>query len=65
MTDEFPVCPNCSSIDSLRNITAQFPQVWKQAEIQEAENTFVYCVICKRMINRKETKIQEVGKNDF
>ena len=57
MSDEFPICSNsnCGEIDSLRNVTATYPQVWKKEQIEELEKN-LWCVECKQMISKKGLK---------
>ena len=52
MTDEFPICPSCSKINSLRNVTATYPQVWFKDDILELE-TYLWCVSCRTMVLKK------------
>ncbi len=58
MSDEFPFCSNsnCGKIDSLRNVTATYPQVWKKEQIEELEKDWLWCVECKQMISKKGLK---------
>lgn len=50
MSDEFPICPNCSNIDSLRNVAGKYPQAWTKEQIEEFENNWYWCVECKKIV---------------
>ena len=56
MSDEFPICSGCGKIDTLRNITGIFPQVWKKEELEEIEKNWLWCVKCKMIISKKGLK---------
>lgn len=55
MTDEFAVCPNCSKIDTMRDITAMFQKVWTIKQL-ETLSKYLWCVECKSITPKEVIK---------
>ncbi len=58
MGDDFTICPECGKIDSLRNVTATYPQVWTKKQIKKFEEELFWCVECNKIVNKKDVKYQ-------
>ena len=57
MSDRFSICPSCKEMESLRDVTAMYHQVWTKDEIEEFEK-YLWCVKCKKLINQKDVHYQ-------
>ncbi len=62
MSDDFSICPCCSEMDSLRNVTGTYPQIWTKEQIEEFEK-YLWCVSCKKLVKKTDVKYQHTDYN--
>ena len=49
-------------MDSLRNVTATYGQVWTKEQIGEFEK-YLWCVSCKKLVKKADVKYQHTDYN--
>lgn len=45
MSDEFAICPKCNHVNTMLNITAEFPLVWSEEQLKYL-NDMLLCGDC-------------------
>lgn len=55
MSDDFAICNNCGSMNTLANIQLMYPQAFLKKESEMVECYF-FCLKCRKVQLRRETK---------